>query len=142
MPRRIIPWLRLAAPRIIALGWSAWAASTAWAYREGAPIQLQRLEGTLQVDVWVVWAISATLLLVGAIIPTRSEGKLQDLSGWLRGGGLALAAGLLGLWAVEFYLTDVSRGWVSGKNYLLLAVCALSHSWWIGRHRAPGKGGR
>lgn len=141
MPRRIIPCVRLAAPRIIALGWSIWAASTAWAYHDGAPVQLQRVEDALHIDVWVMWAVSAVLLAVGAVIPTRSQGRIQEVAGWVRGGGLALSAGLLGLWAVEFFATDVSRGWVSGKNYLLLAVCALSHSWWIGRHRAPGKGG-
>jgi len=142
VPRRIIPWARVAAPRIIALGWSAWAGSTAWAYRDGAPVHLQRVEDALQVDVWVMWAVSAALMLAGAVIPSRAEGHLQEAAGWLRGGGLALSAGLLGLWSVEFFAIDVSRGWVSGKNYLLLAACALSHSWWIGRHRAPGKGGR
>ena len=142
MPRRILPWVSLAAPRIIALGWATWAASTAWAYRHGAPAQLHRIESTLHIDVWVMGAVAAALMMAGAVIPTLSNPRLQEVAGWLRGGGLAMAAGLLGLWAVEFYATDVSRGWVSGKNYLLLAMCALSHSWWVGRHRAPRKGGR
>lgn len=138
MPRRIIPALRILAPRIIALGWAAWAASTAWAYIDGAPPQLQRVENALHIEVWALWAVSAVMLFAGGTIPASGE-RLQSITGWLRGGGLALSAGLLGLWAVEFFITDSTRGWVSGKNYLLLAACALSHSWWVGRHRAPGK---
>ena len=140
MPRRIIPALRVLAPRIIALGWAAWATSTAWAYIDGAPAQLQRIEDTFRVDVWVLWAISAVALFAGALIPASGE-RLQSITGWLRGGGLALSSALLGLWAMEFLATDATRGWVSGKNYLLLAACALSHSWWIGRHRVPGSRG-
>lgn len=139
--QRILPCLRVAAPRLIAGGWAVWAGSTAWAYRFGAPEQLQRLENVLHVDVWVLWLISALLLTAGAVLPTGSEGWGRNVVGWLRGGGLSLAAGLLGLWAVEFFAADASRGWVSGKNYLLLAFCALTHSWWIGRNRAPGKKG-
>lgn len=140
MPRRIVPTLRILAPRVIALGWAAWATATAWAYIDGAPPQLQRVENILHIEVWTLWAISAVMLFVGGTIPSSGE-RLQNITGWLRGGGLALSAGLLGLWAVEFFITDATRGRVSGKNYLLLAACALSHSWWIGRHQAPGKRG-
>lgn len=141
MPGRVLRWARVAAPRAIAIGWAAWAAATAAAYVDGAPPQLERLENALGIPIWGMWATAATLLALGSVIPTPRRGKVQDVAGWLRGGGLALTAGLLGLWAVEFFLADQARGYVSGKNYMLLAACALSHSWYVGRHRAPPRRG-
>lgn len=142
MPRRVLCWAQLAVPRVIALGWSAWAAATAVAYFDGAPPQLERLEETIRIiPIWGMWATAAVLMALGAVLPTISIGRLKDLAGWLRGGGLAITAGLLGLWAVEFFVADQDRGWVSGKNYMLLAAAALTHSWYVGRHRAPPRRG-
>lgn len=136
---RLMSALRVAAPRVIALVWAAWAGATAYAYMGGAPPQLERIEAVLPfIEVWQLWAMSTVLLVVGSLIPGRAYSKLQDLSGWLRIIGLATIAGLLVMWAVEFFAADASRGWVSGKNYILLALCALTHAWWIGRHRVPG----
>lgn len=135
---RLMSALRVAAPRVIALVWAAWSAATAYAYLGGAPPQLARVESVLPfIEVWHLWAMSTVLLIVGALIPGRVHSRLQDLAGWFRIIGLAMIAGLLAMWAVEFFTAD-ARGWVSGKNYLLLAMCTLTHAWWIGKHRAPG----
>lgn len=137
MPGPVRRWGRLAATRIIALGWAAWSAATAWAYKDGAPPQLERIEVTFGIPIWAMWATASALLILGGILPSMRAGRLEDLTGWLRGGGLAITAGLLGLWAVEFFVASEARGWVSGKNYALFAVAALTHAWYAGRHRAP-----
>lgn len=130
--RKVIAWARCWTPRILGVAWGVWAASTAWAYVDGAPPQLATVEHLVVAPVWVLWATVAALLLVGSVIPPGVPG--QRAAGWLRGIGLALTAGLLSAWAVEFFV-EGGRGPVSGKNYALLALIALHHSWWIGRHR-------
>ena len=138
MRRKVTCWLQLAAPRLLAAAWAAWAAATAYAYKSGAPVQLQRLEEVIYVPIWVLWAVSAALLIVGAVCPAPYGTRRHEVVSWSRGIGLAITAGLIGAWAIEFMNTETGRGWVSGKNYIALAASALTHSWLVGRYRAPG----
>lgn len=130
-----------ALPRGIALVWAAWGAATAYAYLDGAPPQLATVENLLHMPLWILWATAAVLLVCGALVPPKAPQRAQETGAWLRGIGLAITAGLLGAWSVEFFATDASRGWVSAKNYVILAACAIHHAWVIGRNRAPRRGG-
>lgn len=124
-------------PRGIALVWAVWGAGTAYAYVDGAPPQLSTVEDLLHMPLWIMWAVAAVMLFAGAAVPPKAGQRSQTIGTVLRGLGLAITAGLLGAWAVEFFTTTSDRGWVSGKNYALLAFCGLSHAWHIGRNRAP-----
>lgn len=138
MPRRVKYWAKVAAPRVIALVWAVWGFSTAYAYKDGPPTQLQNVEAFTHLPIWFLWTLSAVLLTIGALTPAPPGSRLQEVISWARGIGLAITVGLLGLWTIEFMSTEIDRGWVSGKNYLILALSALSHAWWVGRNRAPG----
>lgn len=144
MPRRLISWSTTArswvaplAPRLLAAVWATWAAATGYAYRDGAPVQLATVEDILPVPLTVVWYAAAVALLAGALVPPQAGHRWTRLGSHLRGAGLVAVVALLGIWAAEFYTTGVERGWVTGKNYVLLALAGLTHAWWIGRDRAP-----
>lgn len=127
-------WLAGHQAVIICLLWGIWDAATAVAYLDGAPQQLQTAERLLHMPIWVVWAAAATMLIIGALVPAGKGRIWMDAAIWLRGIGLAISAALLGVWSLEFFFAESERGWVSGKNYLLLTFVALHYGWMVSRY--------
>lgn len=126
-------------PRLLALVWSIWCVATAVAYVDHVPPQLRSVDGAVSAPVWAVWATAATLLFFGVVAPSTSHEKVQNVSRWMRVTGMTIACAMLILWSVAFFI-DQPRGWVSGKNYALLAVMALVATWTIARDGAPRRG--
>lgn len=119
-----IPWPAIL-PRLITAVWCAWCAATALAYLKETPDVLMATQDFLHIPIWVTWAGVAMALALGSILPPRGPSWLLWVGTILRLGGMAMCAGLLMAWAAEFFSTDMHRGWVTGKNYLLLAWLAL-----------------
>lgn len=119
--------------RAIALVWAVWCVATALAYVDQTPETLARTEAMLHVPIWVAWASASVFLILGAIVPPSDREWVKRLGAMLRGIGMAISAGMLALWGLEFMTGDMDRGWVSGKNYLLLSMCALASSWYVGK---------
>ncbi|MBK4162644.1 hypothetical protein [Corynebacterium macginleyi] len=94
------------------------------AYIGGAPRQLISLEQSIPLQLWTLWFIAAVFLTLGTALPLR--GRYQRVSRLARVNGLTLVTVMLLLWSVAFFTADMSRGWVSAKNYLLLAFSAFS----------------
>lgn len=122
-------------PRILAVVWGVWCIATAVAYVHHVPQQLVAVDGAVSAPVWAVWATAATLLIVGSLAPGASPPQVQNLSRWVRIIGMAIACAMLILWSAAFFI-DEPRGWVSAKNYSLLAVMAMVSSWIIARDSA------
>lgn len=124
-------WLarHLAIP--VCMLWCIWDAATALAYIDKSPPQLQRIENILHMPIWIVWAFVAGLLLAGVLIPIK---RFRELAIWTRGFGMVLSVILLALWGLEFIFSDAERGWVSGKNYLMLAVNGLFFGYLVSRY--------
>ena len=122
-------------PRILAVVWGIWCIATAVAYVHHVPQQLAAVDGAVAAPVWAVWATSATLLIIGVIAPGTSTPRVQNVSRWMRVTGMTIACAMLVLWSAAFFI-DEPRGWVSAKNYALLAVMALVSSWIIARDSA------
>lgn len=123
-------------PRLLALVWAAWCVATAVAYVHHVPEQLVAVDGAFKAPVWTVWAAAATLLVLGTLAPATSHAKVKDFSRWLRITGMSIAAAMLTMWTIAFCVAE-PRGWVSGKNYALLALMALFTTWTIARDGAP-----
>jgi len=70
-----------------------------------------------------VWVIVA-----GLLIPIK---RYWELAIWTRGIGMVLSVILLALLGLEFIFSDTERGWVSGKNYLMLAVNGLFYGYLV-----------
>lgn len=119
--------------RAIAVVWAVWCVATALAYVDQTPETLMRTEEMLHVPIWIAWTSASGFLLLGAIIPPSDRDWVKRLGAMLRGIGMAIAAAMLALWGLEFMTGDMERGWVSGKNYLLLSMCALVSSWHVGK---------
>lgn len=119
-------------PRIKALVWAIFSTSTAWAYWGKVPDQLADIEALTPIPLWAVWAIAVALLTLGAIVPPKAGPRSKTAARWMRSAGIALAAGLLMMWALT-YLDGQGRYWVTGKNYLMLAVLGLIGAWTIGK---------
>lgn len=94
MLHNVRAWLAnyLAIP--VCLLWAIWDALTALAYIEKSPPQLQRIENILHMPIWVVWAVVAGVLLVGALIPVK---RFREVAIWTRGTGMVLSVILLAL---------------------------------------------
>ena len=118
----------------ICLLWAIWDAATAVAYIDSSPPQLQRVENILHMPIWVVWAVATAFLVVGVLIPAKRSERFRELAIWTRGIGMALSAALLALWGLEFIFSDAERGWVSGKNYLMLADNGLFFGYLVSRY--------
>lgn len=129
--RRFGRWL----PRLLALVWAAWCVVTAVAYVHHVPEQLQAVDGAVKAPVWTVWAAAAALLVLGTLAPSTASPKAKDVSRWLRITGMSIAAAMLIMWTIAFCVAE-PRGWVSGKNYALLALMALYTTWTIARDSA------
>lgn len=123
-------------PRMISLAWALWVAPTAFAYIDGAPVQLQPAEAILMMPVWVVWALAAGLLALGAMVPPGASEAQLEVARWMRIIGLAIAAALLAMWGMAFFEAESARGWVSAKNYLFMSLMALVSAYLAGRDRA------
>ena len=119
---------------LICVQWLIWDAATAVAYLDSTPPQLQRVENILHLPIWGVWVIVSALLLLGVLIPTKRSTRFREVAIWTRGLGLALSAALLALWGLEFIFSDAERGWVSGKNYLMLGVNGLFFGYLVSRY--------
>ena len=133
--RRLKRWL----PRILTLIWALWCVATAVAYVHHVPEQLQTVDGAVKAPVWGIWATAAILLTVGALAPSTAPQHLQNTARWARIIGMTITCAMLILWAVAFCVAE-PRGWVSGKNYALLAIMALVATWPIARDTVSHRG--
>lgn len=124
-------------PRLLAVAWAVWAAATAVAYMDKVPPQLEAVDGATLTPVWLLWSIAATALVVGVLVPTRASSTANDVARWMRIAGMMIISAELVIWSAAFF-TDEPRGWVTGKNYLMLAAMALFSTWTIARDRAQG----
>lgn len=123
-------------PRSLSAAWAVWASLTAAAYIEAEPYALGPvLTLTLGVPLSAVWGVTATLLIVGAALPSR--GRAGVVARRARVVGIMLVAGLLAAWASTYMLDSLGpeggRMWVSGKNYLALTLAALGSAARINR---------
>ena len=132
---KVVGWLQRYLPRFLAAVWAVWATATAFAYVDRVPPQLEAVDAAFAPPVWAVWAIAAVLLALGVLVPSRASDRAQDVARWLRVAGMVLIAAELVIWSAAFFV-EQPRGWVSGKNYLLLGVLALFSTWTIARDRA------
>lgn len=131
---RVVPWPALI-PRVMCLVWAIWSSATAYAYRWTTPDTLNSVEDILHFPIWIAWAVVSGVLVVGALIPPRVPRPVLYAGSTLRLVGMSLVGGLVTAWAFEFILDDSSRGWVSGKNYLLLAFCAVITAGTVAQNR-------
>lgn len=119
-----IPWPALI-PRVITGLWGMWSAATSYAYLHETPSALEATETFLRLPIWEVWAIVTVTLVLGSVSPPFGPAWLQWVGAGLRTVGMAMCAGLLLAWSTEFFTADMARGWVTGKNYLMLSVLAM-----------------
>ena len=120
-------------PRLITLGWAGWAVATSWAYVDETPEPLVLIESIVHIPIWIVWALIAAILIVGSVIPPGL--RISPAGSWLRIIGMAMIAAAVVLWTWGFLDSDWGRGWVSAKNYGLIAVAAAGSAWITGRER-------
>ena len=134
MGTKIKDWLASKLAILICLLWFVWDAATAVAYLDSTPAQLQRIENFLHIPIWVVWAVAAGFLLIGVLIPAKRSERFREVAIWTRGIGMTASSALLALWGLEFIFSDAERGWVSGKNYLMLGVNGLFFGYLVSRY--------
>lgn len=122
------------APRLVALTWGTYAATTALAYLDASPGQLEIPANILPGGLWAAWALAAILLVLGAIIPPSRTNAELSVARWFRVAGMAIIAALLAMWTDSFFGAS-DRGWVSGKNYLMLLATCVAFTGIVGRER-------
>ena len=125
-------------PRFLATAWAVFAAATAAAYIGVGPPQLEAVDGALSAPMWLLWAVAATALLFGSLVPSGASEHARDVARWSRIIGMGIIAAELTIWTIAFFV-DQPRGWVSGKNYLMLLISALFCTWTIAQTKARGK---
>ena len=118
--------------RCLSAVWAAYAGATSVAYIDREPGQLDAVMAWLPVNLAWAWGAIALLLTIGAALPLPIIGRGARLGRWCRTIGLAASSGMLLAFATSFMLSG-ARGWVSGKNYLLIALVAFAGSWLCGR---------
>ena len=128
-------WVQRYLPRFLAVAWAAFAAATAVAYIGLVPPQLEAVDGAISVPMWLLWAVATAALFFGSLVPSGASERARDVARWSRIIGMGIITAELVIWAIAFFC-DQPRGWVSGKNYGMLAVMALFSSWTIARDRA------
>lgn len=118
-------------PQILSAFWAAWAWLAAVAYWDKTPEQLDPVVRMIPGErIFVTWVMVAVLLTVGALCRHHVIGR------WIRVAGLVLTTWLLVAWSAAYIyeaLMGQNRMWVSGKNYLFLAIAAMATSPFIGR---------
>lgn len=132
---RVSGWAQRYLPRFLAVAWAVFAAATAVAYVDKVPPQLEAVDGAISVPMWLLWAAAASTLLFGSLVPSGASERARDVARWSRIIGMGIITAELVIWAIVFFF-DQPRGWVSGKNYGMLAAMALFSSWTIARDRA------
>lgn len=132
---RVSGWAQRYLPRFLAVAWAVFAAATAVAYVDKVPPQLESVDGAISVPMWLLWAAAASTLLFGALVPSGVSGRVRDVARWSRITGMGIITAELVIWAIVFFF-DQPRGWVSGKNYCMLALMAIFSTWTIARDRA------
>lgn len=130
-------WVQRCLPRLLATVWAVWSTATAVAYVDMVPKQLEAVDAAFAPPVWTVWSAASVLLALGVLVSSRASDRSQEVARWLRVAGMVLIVAELVIWSAAFFV-EHPRGWVSGKNYLLLAVLALFSTWTIARDRAQG----
>ncbi|WP_051106238.1 MULTISPECIES: hypothetical protein [Corynebacterium] len=131
-------WVQCYLPRFLAVAWAAFAAATAAAYIGVVPPQLEAVDGALSAPMWLLWAVAATALLFGSLVPSGAPERARDVARWSRIIGMGIIAAELSIWTIAFFV-DQPRGWVTGKNYLMLLVSALFCTWTVAQTKARGK---
>lgn len=125
-------------PRFLATAWAAFAAATAIAYMTKVPPQLEAVDGAISAPVWLLWTVAAAALTLGVLVPSSASARVQDIARWSRILGMTIIIAELVIWTAAFFV-DQPRGWVSGKNYLMLLINALFCTWTIAQTKARGK---
>ena len=132
---RVSGWAQRYLPRFLAVAWAAFAAATAVAYIGLVPPQLEAVDGAISVPMWLLWAVATAALFFGSLVPSGASERARDVARWSRIIGMGIITAELVIWTIAFFC-DQPRGWVSGKNYGMLAVMALFSTWTIARDRA------
>lgn len=132
---RIGEYVQRYLPRFLATAWAVWAAATAVAYVDLVPKQLEAVDGAISAPVWLLWSVAAAALTLGVLVPSDAKAWAHDIARWLRITGMTIISAELVIWTAAFFV-DEPRGWVSGKNYCMLALMALFSTWTIARDRA------
>lgn len=118
-------------PQILSAFWAAWAWLAAAAYWDRTPTQLDPVMRIVPGEhVFVIWVATAVVLTIGAACRHPTIGR------WARITGLIITTWLLIAWATAYTyegITEQSRMWVSGKNYVFLAIAAMTTSPVMGR---------
>ncbi|MBA1835463.1 hypothetical protein [Corynebacterium wankanglinii] len=122
-------------PRFLAVAWAVFVAATAAAYIGVVPPQLEGVDGAISVPMWLLWAAAAAALLFGSLVPSGASERARDVARWSRIIGMGIIAAELAIWTIAFFF-DQPRGWVTGKNYGMLALMAMFATWTIARDRA------
>lgn len=135
---RISGWVQRYLPRFLAVAWAAFAAATAVAYIGLVPPQLKAVDGAISFPMWLLWSVAAAALLFGALVPSGAPEHALDVARWSRIIGMGIITAELVIWTAAFFV-DQPRGWVTGKNYGMLAIMALFATWTIARDRARVK---
>lgn len=132
---RVSGWVQRYLPRFLAVAWAVFAAATAVAYVDKVPPQLEAVDGAISVPMWLLWTAAASTLLFGSLVPSGVSGRVRDVTRWSRITGMGIITAELVIWTAAFFV-DEPRGWVSGKNYCMLALMAIFSTWTIARDRA------
>ena len=132
---RVSGWAQRYLPRFLAVAWAVFAAATAVAYIGLVPPQLEAVDGAISVPMWLLWAVATAALFFGSLVPSGASERARDVARWSRIIGMGIITAELVIWTIAFFC-DQPRGWVSGKNYGMLAVMALFSTWTIARDRA------
>lgn len=135
---RVSGWVQRYLPRFLATAWAAFAAATAVAYIGLVPPQLEAVDGAISFPMWLLWSVAAAALLFGSLVPSSASDRARDVARWARITGMGIITAELVIWTIAFFV-DQPRGWVTGKNYGMLAIMALFATWTIARDRARVK---
>lgn len=122
------------APRAAALLWATYDASRSLAYLDTSPPQLSSVGEWM--PLWIPWAATTALLVLGALVPTNAGEKSKHLARLMRQWGMTLTLSLLLVWGVAFIISDFTRGWVTGGSYIMLAAFAGWSGWVASRDLA------
>lgn len=129
---------RILTPRIVAAVWGIFSAVTAYGYVGKSISALTPIEEIMPAEsLAFAWMVAAGFLLVGAAVPSGNR-AVNRCGGLLRAAGIISVTLLLTMWSLSYFMDSVvdgSRGWISGKNYLFLAMASMVSAWVAGRHQ-------